>query len=293
MPDTEISGHRAARASFEARVAEIRPKLHRYCARMVGSALDAEDIVQESLANAFFNWPEAGVDNLEAWLFRIAHNRAIDHLRRSERVRLEPLGEIPVEAEEVPPLQSEELTTFAVSIFLQLTPLQRSALILKDVLGYSLAEVSEMLDLSVGGIKSAVHRGRANLRKIAVDVEAVSARRLDDDDKARLKDYVDRFLAHDFDAIRARLVEDVTLDLVQRERRQGADRVGHYFTNYSQVELASIAPAMVEGRPAMLVSDADGSYVVLLAWRDGGLAAIRDFRYARYVMDSVTVQRVD
>ena len=72
-----------ARADFDARVANVRPQLLRYCARMTGSAVDGEDIVQEALAKVYFRLPQLGhVENLRAWLFRVAHNKALDYLRR-------------------------------------------------------------------------------------------------------------------------------------------------------------------------------------------------------------------
>src|SRR5688572_28816757 len=60
----------------------LRPRLHRYCARMAGSALDGEDIVQDALAKAALHYDPAVVRQAEAWLFRVAHNAALDFLRR-------------------------------------------------------------------------------------------------------------------------------------------------------------------------------------------------------------------
>ncbi len=71
-----------ARAEFEELVKDIRPELHRYCARMIGSVVDAEDVVQDALAKAFYALPTTSVANMRGWLFRIAHNKAIDHLSR-------------------------------------------------------------------------------------------------------------------------------------------------------------------------------------------------------------------
>src|SRR2546421_7908321 len=71
---------------FDRLAAELRPKLHRYCARMTGSVIDGEDVVQEALANAIEAFPDAGtVLHAESWLFRIAHNAALDFLRRRAR----------------------------------------------------------------------------------------------------------------------------------------------------------------------------------------------------------------
>lgn len=75
-----------ARKRFLAAVKHVRPKLHRFCTRMCGSVLDGEDLVQETLAQAFYYLPslkDAG--RLEPWLFRIAHNKCVDFLRREKR----------------------------------------------------------------------------------------------------------------------------------------------------------------------------------------------------------------
>src|SRR5215831_10847494 len=72
-----------ARADFDEMVADVRPQLLRYCARMTGSAVDGEDIVQDALAKVYFRLPQLGqVDNLRARLFRVAHNKALAKLRR-------------------------------------------------------------------------------------------------------------------------------------------------------------------------------------------------------------------
>src|SRR5712675_1394941 len=76
----------SAAASLDRLLSELRPKLHRYCARMVGSAIDGEDVVQDALVKAAESFPAAGgIGNPEGWLFRIAHNTALDFLRRRNR----------------------------------------------------------------------------------------------------------------------------------------------------------------------------------------------------------------
>src|SRR5262245_48952122 len=75
------------RETFDRLLGELRPKLHRYCARMTGSVIDGEDVVQEALAKAIEAFPDAGtILHAESWLFRIAHNAALDFLRRRARV---------------------------------------------------------------------------------------------------------------------------------------------------------------------------------------------------------------
>ena len=84
------------RGKFDQLLGELRPKLHRYCARMTGSVVDGEDVVQEALVKAIEAFPGAGpIANPEGWLFRIAHNAALDFLRRRARRNAETSGEDP------------------------------------------------------------------------------------------------------------------------------------------------------------------------------------------------------
>src|ERR1700680_4574542 len=75
-----------AAADLDGLLAAMRPKLHRYCARMVGSVIDGEDVLQDALIKAVEAFASAGpIANPEGWLFRIAHNTALDFLRRRSR----------------------------------------------------------------------------------------------------------------------------------------------------------------------------------------------------------------
>src|SRR5215470_14338539 len=83
---TSGTGTPEAGAAFDRLLGELRPKLHRYCARMTGSVVDGEDVVQEALVKTLEALPEAGsLASPESWLFRIAHNAALDFLRRRAR----------------------------------------------------------------------------------------------------------------------------------------------------------------------------------------------------------------
>src|SRR5260370_42372080 len=76
----------AAAADMDGLLARMRPKLHRYCARMVGSVIDGEDVLQDALIKAVESLASAGpIGNPEGWRFRIAHNTALDFLRRRTR----------------------------------------------------------------------------------------------------------------------------------------------------------------------------------------------------------------
>jgi len=277
-------------AEFEALIQDIRPELHRYVARMIGSAVDAEDVVQEALvkANASLALLNSS-SNVRGWLFRIAHNKAIDLLRRDHDQPLELLDEYPLTETPDQPLQAKELAALAFAVFLKLAPRQRSCVILKDVLGYSLAEISEQLDASVPEIKAALHRGRTRLRELAPS-SAASAPVVDPGQRALLARYVERFNARDFDAVRAMLADDVRLDLVARTKLAGAAELyAHYFYNYSQKSDWRLSLGVVEGRLAILVSDparpaAPPTYLVLLTWSGEQVTHIRDYRYVPYIM---------
>jgi len=276
-------------AEFEAFVQDIRPELHRYCARMIGSVVDAEDVVQDALAKAYAALPTTSVANMRGWLFRIAHNKAIDHLRRAGNQRMEHLDEYALPADPDPPLDERELVALALSVFLKLAPKQRSCVILKDVMGYSLADISELLDATVPEIKAALHRGRARLRALAPNVSADTPTPVDARERELLARYIDRFNARDFDALRAMLADEVRLDLVNRATRQGRAEVGEYFHRYDELDDFHLALGAVENRPAILFYDtrapsAQPGYFILLAWDAERVSVIRDFRYAPYVM---------
>ena len=133
---------------FEAMLSAMRPTLHRYCARMTGSAVDGEDVVQDAMMKALVARGSVGpLDNPEGWLFRIAHNAALDFLRRSRRtVHLGTEEELAMVA--APDRPDPDIATTSLRTFLRLPALQRSTVILKDVLGHSLAEISEIVGVT-------------------------------------------------------------------------------------------------------------------------------------------------
>ncbi|MDB5481527.1 MAG: polymerase, sigma-24 subunit, subfamily [Caulobacteraceae bacterium] len=266
----------------------MRPRLHRYCARMVGSAIDGEDVVQDTLAKAAA--ADLGeIERPERWLFRIAHNTALDALRRRRRrddrtVEIDPdVVADPLAAADVRVAASETL-----KVFLRLSPVQRSVVILVDVLGDSIAETGAILQISGASGKAALQRGRTRLKAWTdspPDTPITSTA-----ETARLRAYADRFNARDFDALRALLAEDVRLDLAGRRRLEGAPTVSVYFTRYQENPNWRVSLCRAEGRPALLFSDTElGDYVVLLAWRGERIRAIRDFRYASYAMKDMAV----
>jgi RNA polymerase sigma-70 factor, ECF subfamily len=283
-------------AEFEALVQATRPELHRYCARMIGSVVDAEDLVQEALAKAYAALPTTSVANLRGWLFRITHNTAIDYLRRASQQQLEYLDEQALIAEPDPPLAGPEMVAVALSLFVQLAPKQRSCVILKDVLGYSLADISELLDATIPEIKAALHRGRTRLRELSTQLQPDPAMPLTEHERELLARYIERFNARDFDAVRGMLADEVRLNLVNRTTRAGRAAVGEYFHRYDEVDDWHLGLGTVERRPAILVYRAGAvvsqpDYFILLTWANAQVSLIRDYRYAPYVLRDAAIAK--
>jgi len=292
-----IASLEAARERFLALIDPLRADLHRYCTRMTGSIADGEDVVQDTLARACYELSQhQTLPPLRPWLFRIAHNRAIDHRRHAAHRVAEPLdaaAELPGDERDGPEQQlaRRQAVQAALASFLALAPAQRGCVILKDVLDHTLEEIGAELDLSVPAVKAALHRGRAALAAAnaraaagAVAPPAAAARAV----SPELARYARLFDAHDWDGVRALLADDVRLDLVARRKAAGRRAVGAYLGNYDRQPGWSVAPAWLEGREVLAVrtrADAPPRYFIELAWQDGRVREIRDYRYVRYIAD--------
>ncbi|WP_342635389.1 sigma-70 family RNA polymerase sigma factor [Rhizobium vallis] len=278
---------------------EMRSKLHRYCARMTGSVIDGEDVVQDALVKAIEAAPSAGpIANPEGWLFRIAHNAALDFLRRRARERtLEFTEDTDMVVETRSAIEDREIVAASLRTFMRLPLSQRSSVILADVLGNSLRETAEIVDGNVLAIKGALQRGRERLRGFAAEDDNGPVPELDEPDRQRLKTYVDLFNAHDFDAIKAMLAEDIRFEVVNKVRRDGKSALP-YFTNYGARPHWRLLAGFVDGRPAALVYDGEDpderiKYFVLLEWTGDQVTSIRDFVFARYAMEGADIRVMD
>jgi len=274
---------------FEGRLKALRPRLHRYCARMTGSAVTGEDVLQDSLVKALHARAQGvEVDNVEGWLFRIAHNASLDFLRHRLRNTVVPL----TDDMEAAPLPETDVVAISFQTFLLLPELQRCAVILKDVLGHSIEEIAGIADCSSAAAKSALQRGRVALQRLAQAPEDTRLPLMSDPDRRKITAYVDLFRSGNFDAIRAMLANDVKLDLVNRLQLEGRDNIGLYFTRYAEETRWRFALGAVEGRAAMLVFDGTGpmespAHFVLIDWLEGRIVGIRDFLFAPYVLEGV------
>jgi RNA polymerase sigma-70 factor (ECF subfamily) len=258
----------------------------------MGSVIEGEDVVQDTFARAFAALQELDeTAPLRAWLFRIAHNRALDLLRSRAIRAAEPIEaahevadlEIPDPAEV---LMRREAVETAVSRFVELPTVQRSVVILKDVLDQSLEEIAAMLDLTINAVKAHLARGRARLKAVNTQAPVEPAARPPSSDLAR---YVALFNQRDWDGLRAMLADDVRLIQSTYPVRAGAADVGMFFGIYSRSPPVRLAPAWLEGREVIAVWEdpqtVKPSYLMWLEWTDGRISFIRDYRYVRYVVD--------
>lgn len=279
------------RAELLALAGALRPELHRYCSRLVGSVIEGEDVVQDTLAKAF-----VALDGLEeapslrAWLFRIAHNRALDVLR-SRAIRIaEPIeAALDIIDQATPdPLEAmmrEEAVKTAVRRFAELPIAQRSVIILKDVLDEPLADIASLLDLTIDSVKAHLSRGRARLRELNANASRPAGVV---PSSAAVARYVALFNGKDWNGLRALLADDVRLQQSSHPVRKGPADVGMFFNIYAGIEGVWLAPAWLEGREVIAVfesrRDARPSYFMLLEWRGNQIILIRDYKYVRYVM---------
>jgi RNA polymerase sigma-70 factor (ECF subfamily) len=220
---------------LELRLEEHRVKLTGYCYRMLGSAFEAEDAVQETLVRAWRSYDRfEGRAALGSWLYRIATNVCLDMLdgreRRARPMDLGPASE-PVAAnlrtlpevtwiEPVPDgrvvpegdpaevaVARETIRLAFVAALQHLPARQRAALILCDVLRWKASEVAELLETSVASVNSALQRARATLEASNLSVSDTSPT-VDEADAELLARYVDAFERYDMDALASLVHED-------------------------------------------------------------------------------------
>ena len=299
MSDIEhLTAHlREAHTEFAKIVASVRPELHRYCSRMTGSALDGEDLVQETLAQGLYRLALTREEvSLRPWLFTIAHHKCVDFLRArggSQSLDADDRNEPAVEIES--DIVDRDLASVAFShLVVQLPPRERAAFILKEVLGHSLPEIAAILETSVGSVKSALHRGR---EKLAQSKEAPAAAHAAP--SPEIVAYVDAFNRRDWPALQTMLEEEVELELVGFVHQKGHPALEKtYITNYSRLPYSwKLAVGEVDGEPAIVcLREKDGQWIaqhaVRLKWRAGHVVKIRDYVHAPGVLSEALVSVV-
>ena len=283
---------------FEARylafletVANIRPRLHRYCARMTGSAFDGEDVLQDALFDAYRRLDSYDESRpLVPWLFRIAHHRAIDHLRRrGVREAAEAMAASADSVEAETPLNAEVRQAMERLVG-HLPPMQRACVLLKDVFEYSLEETADLVDSAVGGVKAALHRGRRKLATMADQAPApppVAAASLE-----LARRYVDGFNRRAWDELRGLIRADAGIHVADRYAGRVAD--SPYFQRYAEVPHPLRASAEIVGGVAVVVireergtTWAPRSIVRLTTDERGAVSFISDYFHCAWLAEAV------
>ena len=275
-----------ARAGDEGAFRELtdpyRRELQLHVYRIVGSAQDAEDLLQETLLDAWRGLERfEGRASIRAWLYRIATNRSLDALRasrrrpedlqrmteppeptrRAEPIWLEPYPDILLEGipDDAPGPQaryeSKEAIALAFVAGLQhLPPQQRAVLVLRDVLGYRADEVAEMLDTTAASVNSLLRRARAafesRLPAAGRDRAPLPSSRLERDVAGRFAEAVQ---AGDIDAVVAALTEDAWLTMPPWPwEYQGRTAVGAFlrFLEGWRGAPLRLVPTRANGQPA-------------------------------------------
>ena len=226
---------------LEARFEQYRQELTAYCYRMLGSAFEAEDAVQETFIRAWRGFANfEGRSALRSWLYRIATNVCLTMLGASQR-RARPMDLQPASTADMPlgpalpentwvepvpdarvvpsggdpadvAVARESIRLAFITALQRLPARQRAVLILREVLHWKASEVAELLDTSVASVNSALQRARATLSDTPATGTA-SPEPLDDEHEALLARYVDAFESYDMDKLTALLRDDATWNM--------------------------------------------------------------------------------
>lgn len=219
--------------------------------------MDGEDIVQEALFQAYRKL-ETFDDSrpLKPWLFQIAHNRCIDFLRRREvHQEAEAAAMGPHTADPAEPV-GPILDRTVEHLVLALPPKERACVLLKDVFDYSLEEIAELVDSTVGGVKAALNRGRSKLAPLPQP--STQPRAANPELSRLLRLYVERFNRQDWDGLRELISADARLRVA--DRFVGSFAKAPYFTNYHRWPTPwRLAVGNVDGEPAVIIHFWDGS----------------------------------
>lgn len=285
--------------AFRALVAPYEPAVARHCRRMLGSEHDAQDAAQETLLRA---WSSLGRfqqrSSLHTWLHRIATNVCLDELARRPR-RPVPVDDVhapqggggdgrgPVAGTSQDPAdryaERERMELAFLTAIQRLPGRQRAVVILRDVLGWSAAEVAEAIGTSVPAVNSALQRGRATLDE-GVPVRTAPRRGRH---RALLDRYVRAWERTDIEGLVALLAQDAVLTMPPQAAVHGATDIALFFAGVWATRDLVAEAAVAAGRPAVIIHErtADGRLephrlLVLHVRPDGRIARVEARRDA-------------
>ncbi|WP_055568661.1 MULTISPECIES: sigma-70 family RNA polymerase sigma factor [Streptomyces] len=266
-------------ADLDVTLEKHRVELTGYCYRMLGSAFEAEDAVQDTMVRAWRSFEKfEGRSSIRSWLYRIATNVCLDMLNagnrrarpmdltaaaplaqaalnpRPDNTWLEPIPDarvLPTPGDPAEAAIAKESVRLAFVAALQsLPPKQRAVLILREVLAWKASEVAELIDTSVASVNSALQRARATLAERPEDDTAVSDP-LDEDQQKLLERYVAAFEGYDMAALTALLAEDAVMTMPPFDLwlRGTADITGFMTTVGASCANSRLVPVNVNGTP--------------------------------------------
>jgi RNA polymerase sigma-70 factor, ECF subfamily len=278
---TATSRTQSTAAYDAAELEQYRMELTGYSYRMLGSAFDAEDAVQETMVRAWRNFGQfEGRAALRSWLYRIATNVCLDMLNgRQRRARpmdlaspqpaeanllgaplpettwILPIPDGRVLSTEGDPAElavaRESIKLAFVAALQHLPPKQRAVLILREVLRWQATEVAELLDTSVASVNSALQRARSTLAATNV-TDSDPMQPMDEEQQALLARYIEAFERYDLDSLVSLLHEDATWSMPPyRLWMQSHDEIQRWMLGPgSGCRGSRLVPTVANGLPA-------------------------------------------
>jgi RNA polymerase sigma-70 factor (ECF subfamily) len=266
--------------------------MHRYCARMTGSALDGEDVMQEAIFEAYLKLGSFDAARpLGPWLFKIAHNRCIDFLRRRQARRETEAAVEPLAWVDPPEAMGRAIDRAIERLVIVLPPKERACILLKDVFDYSLEDIADLVESTTGGVKAALSRGRG---KLATLTDARSPKRkVNEAELALLRLYVDRFNRRDWQGVRELASADARLTVADCFAGRLAD--SPYFVEYERPIVAwRMALGEVDGETVVVIlrDDTQGPIpfsAIRVGIAGGRITSIADYIKCSWILETASL----